>query len=72
MTQRLGQAAASYSEAVSQYHADSRSAGAPVENAPPAVVLGVDGCFLGMQVRTQRRRRTGEEKLPALPPGPSG
>jgi Uncharacterised protein family (UPF0236) len=66
VTQRLGQAAASYSEALSRYHADSRSAGAPVGSAPPAVVLGVDACFLGMQVRPRRRRRTGEEKLPAL------
>jgi len=45
VTQRLGQAAANYSEALSQYHADSRSEGAPVENAPPAVVLAVDACF---------------------------
>jgi hypothetical protein len=29
-------------------------------------VLSVDGCQLGMQVRAQRRRRTGGEKLPAL------
>src|ERR1039457_5870025 len=67
VTQRLGQAAASYSEALSQYHADSRSEGASVDNAPPAVVLGVDGCTLGMQVRTHRRRRLGTEPLPALP-----
>jgi len=72
VTQRLGQAAASYSEALSQYHADSRSKGASVENAPPVVVLGVDACFLGMQVRSQRRRRTGPEKLPALPPVEQG
>jgi hypothetical protein len=67
VAQRLGQAAASYSEALSQYHADSRSEGAAVEKAPPAVVLGVDGCTLGMQVRTHRRRRVGTEPLPALP-----
>jgi hypothetical protein len=72
VTQRLGQAAASYSEALSRYHADSRSQGAPVESAPPAVVLGVDACFLGMQVRPKRRRRTGEEKLPPLPPVEQG
>jgi len=72
VTQRLGQAAASYSEALSQYHADSRSEGAPVENAPPAVVLAVDACFLGKQVRSKRRRRAGEEKLPALPPVEQG
>jgi hypothetical protein len=67
VAQRLGQAAASYSEDLSQYHADSRSEGASVDNAPPAVVLGVDGCTLGMQVRTHRRRRVGTEPLPALP-----
>jgi Uncharacterised protein family (UPF0236) len=67
VAQRLGQAAASYSEALSRYHADSRSEGASVEQAPSAVVLGVDGCTLGMQVRTHRRRRVGTELLPALP-----
>ncbi|MFN0101137.1 MAG: ISKra4 family transposase [Bryobacteraceae bacterium] len=72
VAQRLGQAAAGYSDALSQYHADSRSQGAPVEDAPPAVVLGVDGCVLGMQVRPQRRRRVGEPELPALPPVEKG
>ena len=72
LAQRLGQAAANYSDALSQYHADSRSEGAPVENAPPAVVLGVDGCVLGMQVRPHRRRRVGEQALPALPPMEKG
>ena len=67
VAQRLGQAAAGYSEALSQYHADSRSEGASVEKAPPAVVLGVDGCTLGMQIRTHRRRRIGAEPLPPLP-----
>jgi hypothetical protein len=67
VAQRLGQAAADYSEALSRYHADSRSEGSSVEQAPPAVVLGVDGCTLGMQVRTHRRRRVGTEPLPALP-----
>jgi hypothetical protein len=67
VAQRLGQAAAGYSEALSQYHADSRSVGASVETAPPAVVLGVDGCTLGMQIRAHRRRRTGTEPLPPLP-----
>jgi hypothetical protein len=67
VAQRLGQAAADYSEALSRHHADSRSAGISVEQAPPAVVLGVDGCMLGMPVRTHRRRRAGAEPLPALP-----
>jgi hypothetical protein len=72
VAQRLGQAAADYSEALSRYHADSRSEAASVEQAPPAVVLGVDGCTLGMQVRTHRRRRVGTEPLPALPPVEEG
>lgn len=67
VAQRLGQAAASYSEALGQYHADSRSTGAPAAGAPPAVVLGVDGCSLGMQVRSTRRRRQPGETLPPLP-----
>jgi hypothetical protein len=67
VAQRLGQAAASYSEGLSQYHADSRSEGAPTDAAPATVVLSVDGCSLGMQVRARRRRRTGAEKLPPLP-----
>ena len=65
--QRLGQAAASHSEALSRYHADSRSSATPTKSAPSAVILGVDGCALGMQVRTRRRRRKGTEALPPLP-----
>ena len=68
VTQRLGEAAARHTEALSRYHADSRSTGASTQNAPSAVVLGVDGCSLGMQVRTKRRRRKQGETLPALPP----
>src|SRR5580658_10395502 len=72
VAQRLGQAAASYSEALSRYHADSRSQGAPIDQAPATVVLSVDGCSLGMQVRTRRRRRRGTEPLPPLPPVEEG
>jgi hypothetical protein len=57
VAQRLGQAAASYSEALIKYHADSQKEAGSVEEAPPPVVLGIDGCTLGMQVRTHRRRR---------------
>jgi hypothetical protein len=67
VAQRLGQAAASYSDGLSQYHADSRSEGAPTHAAPATVLLSVDGCSLGMQVRARRRRRTGAERLPPLP-----
>jgi len=72
VVQRLGESAARYSEAMSQYHADSRSEGASTREAPPAVVLSVDGSMLGMQVRKQRRRRQGHDPLPPLPPVEEG
>jgi hypothetical protein len=68
VAQRLGEAAARHTDALSRYHADSRSIGAPTQAAPSAVVLGVDGCSLGMQVRSKRRRRKAGETLPPLPP----
>lgn len=71
VTQRLGEAAARYTEELSQYHGDSRSEGkptAPSGQAPAVVVVGVDGCTLGMQVRKQRRRRPADgSPLPPLP-----
>ncbi len=46
-----------------------RSVDTPATDAPAAVVLGVDGCFLGMQVRARRgRRQSPDELLPPLPP----
>jgi hypothetical protein len=72
VVQRLGESAARYSEGMSQYHADSRSEGASTREAPPVVVLSVDSSMLGMQVRKQRRRRQGGEKLPPLPPVEEG
>jgi hypothetical protein len=72
VAQRLGQAAASYSEALSRYHADSRTEGVPTHDAPATVLLSVDGCALGMQVRARRRRRTGTDPLPPLPPVEEG
>ena len=68
VAQRLGEAAARHSDALSRYHADSRSSGAPTQAAASAVVLSVDGCSLGMQVRSKRRRRKAGETLPPLPP----
>ena len=71
--QRLGEAAARYTEGLSAYHADSRSEAPESTAAPDAVVLSVDGCALGMQVRAKRRRRkTTEEVLPPLPPVEQG
>jgi hypothetical protein len=72
VAQRLGESAARYSEGLSQYHADSRSEGVSGQDAPPVVVLSVDGSMLGMQVRQQRRRRRGGETLPPLPPVAEG
>jgi hypothetical protein len=71
-TKRLGQAAANYSEGLSEHHADSRSPDVASTNAPATVVLSVDGCALGMQVRAHRRRRKDGERLPALPPVEDG
>ena len=67
VAQRLGEAAACYQDGLSRYHADSRSLGADTQAAPSAVVLGVDGCSLGMQVRSPRRRRKGSATLPPWP-----
>jgi hypothetical protein len=67
VVQRLGESACRYSAGLSRYHADSRSEGAPTQNAPPVVVLSVDGSMLGMQVRQHRRRRQGSAPLPPLP-----
>jgi hypothetical protein len=65
--QRLGEACEQYGEALARYHADSDSASAPMRLPPEVVVLGVDGCALGMQVRTRRRRRAAGAPLPPLP-----
>lgn len=68
VVQRLGEAATRYREALSEYHYDSRSLEVRAKDTPAAVVLAVDGCALGMQVRQHRRRqRTGEAPLPPLP-----
>ena len=66
--QRLGEACEQYTEELSRYHADPRTELDEPEEAPDAVVLGVDGCALGMQVRKTRRRRSNpDEELPPLP-----
>jgi hypothetical protein len=71
--QRLGEAAARHTEALSAYYADSRSQVAQSPTAPDVVVVAVDGCTLGMQVRSKRRRRkTADEPLPPLPPVDEG
>jgi len=67
--QRLGEAGGRYDAARSGYHADSRSEPTHVACPPDTVVLGVDGCHLGMQVRRRRRRFTSpaDRRVP-LPP----
>ena len=70
--QRLGQAAAQYTEALGAYHADPRSPTPPTDGAPAAVVVAVDGCMLGMQVRTTRRRRPAAGARASLPPIETG
>jgi hypothetical protein len=54
--------------AMTEYHKSPHEQSKPAEQAPDAVVLGVDGCALGMQVRKTRRRRTHpSQELPPLP-----
>jgi hypothetical protein len=64
--QRLGEAASRHTEALSDYHADPRREATESASTPEAVVVAVDGCTLGMQVRTKRRRRQSADQV--LPP----
>lgn len=64
--QRLGASLETYVEAQARYHADPHRSVQPVAAPPLAVVMGVDGSMLGMQVRATRRRRHGDEVLPPL------
>jgi hypothetical protein len=71
--QRLGAACEAYQEQSMRYFNDPQYQGPTAQGAPPdAVVLAPDGCALGMQVRTTRRRRVGVEPLPPLPPVEEG
>jgi hypothetical protein len=66
--QRLGQALDERNEALARHHASAHSDASAPEQAPDAVLLGVDGCALGMQVREHRRTAPGSgQKLPPLP-----
>lgn len=70
--QRVGEAAAQHTEALGAYHADARSPAPDPVEAPAAVVVAVDGCMLGMQVRATRRRRRDDAARPPLPPVDEG
>lgn len=71
--QRLGAAAVAHTDALSAYHAAPGSVAPAAAAAPPAVVVAVDGCVVGVQPRTTRRRRpTKTTSLPPLPPVPNG
>ncbi|HEY6354150.1 MAG TPA: ISKra4 family transposase [Burkholderiaceae bacterium] len=71
--QRLGAAALAHTDALSAYHAAPGSVGLSTPAAPPAVVVAVDGCVVGVQPRTTRRRRpTKTTALPALRPVADG
>ena len=66
--QRLGEACVRHDEALSVHHADSRSVPTSLAGPPDTVVLSVDGCDLGMQVRRHRRHfKSPEERLVPLP-----
>src|SRR5512136_252874 len=51
--QRLGEACEKHTEEQARFHADPNQAACGPTVGPDAVVLGVDGCALGMQVREQ-------------------
>ena len=71
--QRLGAAAVTHTDALSAYHAAPGSVAPAAAAAPPAVVVAVDGCVVGVQPRATRRRRpTKTTPLPPLPPIPEG
>jgi hypothetical protein len=70
--QRLGEAAAHHTEALGTYYADPRSPAPDPVDAPATVIVAVDGCTLGMQVRATRRRRREDAARPPLPPVDEG
>lgn len=71
--QRLGSACEQYqAESMRHFNDPRRQAGSSPTPPPQAVVLAPDGCALGMQVRSTRRRRVDDKPLPPLPPVEEG
>jgi len=65
--QRLGAGLEEYTDQLVRHHGDPRTDLNEPGDAPDAVILGVDGCALGMQVRERRRKRSGpNQQLPPL------
>ena len=69
--QRVGDAATQHQAALRAYHADSQTPAPEPVDAPSTVVVAVDGCALGMQVRATRRHAP-EPDAPPLPPVEDG
>lgn len=71
--QRLGEAAERYTDSLTAYHNDINTKPSAASEAVDAVLLGVDGCALGMQVHPTRRHRSSPdqvlEPLPAVEDG---
>lgn len=65
--QRLGTACEAYLEEQVRFHGSPHQEATGGAEAASAILLGVDGCALGMQVREQRRRREPGQILPPLP-----
>jgi hypothetical protein len=69
--QRVGEAATQHEAALRVYHGHPQAAGPEPVTAPATVVVAVDGCTLGMQVRATRRHAPGPD-APPLPPVEEG
>lgn len=65
--QRLGEGADQHSQNMAVYDRHPGRVEEAPQNVQEVVIAGTDGCALGMQVRSGRRKRQGTEVLPPLP-----